>query len=111
MDVLQELLENARSHRTCEYCGQDMICLGPDKDRPPAGIWVHSVTLDKVCMSLEKEALVSELAAIDAQATADATRQDIVCPFCEEEDFDLIGLKSHLLKGHCDDFEKTERLP
>jgi hypothetical protein len=38
----------------------------------------------------------------------DQQRVDIVCPFCEEEDFDLIGLKAHLLNGYCEDFNATE---
>lgn len=25
----------------------------------------------------------------------------ITCPFCSEDDFDLIGLKIHLINGHC----------
>jgi len=29
---------------------------------------------------------------------------NIQCPFCKETDFDLIGLKNHLLSGHCEDF-------
>lgn len=32
------------------------------------------------------------------------------CPFCAERDFDLIGLKNHLLNGHCEPFEATERI-
>jgi len=32
----------------------------------------------------------------------------VKCPFCLEDDFDLIGLKNHLLKGHCDVFNETE---
>jgi len=32
----------------------------------------------------------------------------IACPFCREDDFDLIGLKFHLLQGHCPEFENTE---
>ena len=32
----------------------------------------------------------------------------IRCPFCKEDDFDLIGLKSHLEKGHCSVYEETE---
>ena len=32
-------------------------------------------------------------------------RQDVVCPFCGEGDFDLIGLKIHLKMGHCDAYE------
>jgi hypothetical protein len=34
----------------------------------------------------------------------------IVCPFCGEDDFDLIGLKfHHLLAGHCDVWSELER--
>jgi hypothetical protein len=33
--------------------------------------------------------------------------QDVVCQFCGEGDFDLIGLKSHYLSGYCPDFEAT----
>ncbi len=29
------------------------------------------------------------------------------CPFCNEDDFDLIGLKIHFLRGHCEVFEQT----
>ena len=28
----------------------------------------------------------------------------IICPFCGEDDFDLIGLKIHLNVGWCDPF-------
>jgi len=28
----------------------------------------------------------------------------IDCPFCKETDFDTVGLKHHLLSGHCEDF-------
>jgi hypothetical protein len=31
--------------------------------------------------------------------------EDITCPFCGETGFDLLGLKLHLLRGHCDVFE------
>ena len=27
---------------------------------------------------------------------------DVICPFCGEGDFDLVGLKMHLLRGWCD---------
>lgn len=33
----------------------------------------------------------------------------VVCPYCGEKDFDLVGLKNHLL-AHCDKFRKTETL-
>jgi len=33
----------------------------------------------------------------------------VVCPFCGEEDFDLIGLKSHLLND-CENFINTKFL-
>ncbi len=28
------------------------------------------------------------------------------CPFCNEDDFDLLGLKSHLLNGDCEPFNR-----
>ena len=31
---------------------------------------------------------------------------DGVCPFCAEGEFDLVGLKGHLLRGWCDKFNK-----
>jgi hypothetical protein len=31
----------------------------------------------------------------------------LVCPFCGENDFDLIGLKAHLLNGDCEAFAHT----
>lgn len=30
------------------------------------------------------------------------------CPFCHETDFDLIGLKGHLLSGYCIIFDNTK---
>jgi hypothetical protein len=35
--------------------------------------------------------------------------ETILCPFCKEPDFDLIGLKSHLLKD-CEQFDNTENI-
>lgn len=32
----------------------------------------------------------------------------ITCPFCQDPDFDLPGLKAHLLRGHCEAFSSTE---
>jgi hypothetical protein len=31
----------------------------------------------------------------------------LTCPFCSETDFDKIGLKFHLQRGHCDVFNDT----
>lgn len=28
----------------------------------------------------------------------------IKCPFCGEDDFDLVGLKIHLMNGHCEEY-------
>lgn len=38
------------------------------------------------------------------------TKSLILCPFCGETDFDLIGLKKHLLAGWCEVFNATEDL-
>ena len=35
--------------------------------------------------------------------------KSVVCPFCGEDDFDLIGLKAHLMRGWCEVFEVTIR--
>lgn len=32
----------------------------------------------------------------------------LTCPFCGTNDFDAIGLKGHLLRGWCDEFEAVE---
>jgi hypothetical protein len=37
----------------------------------------------------------------------DRPDQDTICPFCGEGDFDLWGLKLHLLSGWCAKFEET----
>lgn len=34
----------------------------------------------------------------------------IKCPWCREDGFDLIGLKSHVLKSECEVFEATEMI-
>lgn len=31
----------------------------------------------------------------------------MICPFCQESDFDLVGLKHHLTAGECDQFNET----
>jgi len=33
--------------------------------------------------------------------------QDVDCPFCKDIGFDLVGLKNHLNRGHCDKFNDT----
>lgn len=34
----------------------------------------------------------------------------MICPFCEEDDFDDMGLKNHLVSGHCATFNDIPRL-
>lgn len=29
----------------------------------------------------------------------------IICPFCKEGDFDLVGLKMHIERGWCEEYE------
>lgn len=35
----------------------------------------------------------------------------IKCPFCDEDDFDLYGLKLHLTKGYCDYYNDLTDAP
>lgn len=32
---------------------------------------------------------------------------DVICPFCNEGDFDLIGLKYHYEMGYCESYNNT----
>ena len=34
----------------------------------------------------------------------------IKCPFCGEDDFDLIGLKTHLTSNFCEDFKNVKTI-
>jgi hypothetical protein len=31
-------------------------------------------------------------------------KSDYICPFCNQDNFDLIGLKDHFTSGYCDVF-------
>lgn len=33
---------------------------------------------------------------------------DVTCPFCKDDGFDLAGLKNHLEHGDCEIFNKTD---
>jgi hypothetical protein len=71
------------------------------------------------------EALASSIRALknaapDAGATSGrevpaaapvAAPEDVNCPFCGNGGFDLIGLKAHLDRADCTEYEETERLP
>lgn len=30
------------------------------------------------------------------------------CPFCEEKDFDVVGLKSHISRGDCEKYNEID---
>ena len=35
----------------------------------------------------------------------------MTCPFCNEDDFDTVGLKTHLASGDCEPFDRVQPLP
>lgn len=37
-----------------------------------------------------------------------SVNDNLVCPFCDDGDFDDVGLKYHLLLGHCDKFNAIQ---
>jgi hypothetical protein len=45
------------------------------------------------------------------KAVHEAAFVDIKCPFCGEEGFDKEGLKAHLSRGQCEEYEKVSELP
>ena len=49
------------------------------------------------------------LVNVENQPLKEHTMEDVTiqCPFCGEKDFDLVGLKVHLLR-FCEKFENTE---
>ena len=49
----------------------------------------------------------SQLPALNNLTIEESKKVYYVCPFCSEDDFDLIGLKYHLLT-YCEQFEKTK---
>jgi hypothetical protein len=53
---LQAVLDRLRSHRECECCGETVVCLGPDPNNRPYGLWVHEATQDKLCQYDDAEA-------------------------------------------------------
>lgn len=40
----------------------------------------------------------------------DVYHNEVTCPFCSEEGFDIVGLKNHLLNEGCEEFNNTELL-
>ena len=48
----------------------------------------------------------SRMAAIEGRPELEPEDDLIECPFCGEDDFDLIGLKNHLQR-YCYKFDKT----
>ncbi len=47
----------------------------------------------------------------DGNMPSTPDRQDIICPFCGEGEFDLPGLKFHYERGHCDVYAQTIDIP
>lgn len=45
--------------------------------------------------------------AIRAGHDGSVDKSNMTCPFCATPDFDDVGLKAHLTRGHCDAFEKV----
>ena len=44
-------------------------------------------------------------------AKAEKKSKYVSCPFCHEDDFDLEGLKNHLLNGWCNEFNEIRPCP
>jgi hypothetical protein len=46
---------------------------------------------------------------LSADGLERSTARGVVCPFCGEDDFDLVGLKIHLERGWCEPFNVLQR--
>jgi hypothetical protein len=40
-------------------------------------------------------------------SSSEAPSEELTCPFCNETEFDALGLKVHFIKGHCEPYEAT----
>lgn len=55
----------------------------------------------------EREAVQRAIAILREQLEP---LRDVACPFCGRDGFDLIGLKSHLKRGGCEEYDGTPPL-
>lgn len=96
---------------TCDQCGGDCLFCPCTRAAQAARSEASAEYPNKAGAAAETSHGVgfkasSDLAHPPAVAGEDA-RQDIACPFCREDDFDVVGLKLHLTAGHCDVFNAT----
>jgi len=49
----------------------------------------------------------SDAASLNQEMIVKEENNYVICPFCKEDDFDLIGLKHHYEQGHCDVYNET----
>lgn len=67
---------------------------------------LEAAKADKATLQSVIDSMQTDLTKL--RTNLEAAKNEERCPFCNEKDFDLIGLKHHLLSGHCDNFENTK---
>lgn len=55
------------------------------------------------------ERIVAALNRVRGRIIEDPDKTTTLCPFCDEGDFDLVGLKMHFENGWCEVYERTVR--
>ncbi len=121
---LKEIPTNFTDGKTQDYYLRRAIAVFKDLEelgyRKPGEVLTPEERLMKVLVDggivLEdaaptySELLLAVEDVIKNQAQLDQYVKLIACPFCKEDGFDLVGLKSHMAR-YCEVYQKTEDLP
>lgn len=85
----------------CSGCGFK-TCKCPQQEEQEALCKKCGCKTDNLFESVSEEGMVCAKCWQDIR-----TVHGVVCPFCKEEDFDLVGLKHHYGAGWCSTFNET----
>ena len=75
--------------------------------REGGGVTEKSSAEQNVAPQEQRSAEAHSGIAPPAVAAPSQERPDVTCPFCNDNDFDTVGLKIHLMRGHCEAFLHT----
>ena len=59
------------------------------------------------CIEFIEDAFKATSTSTGSTTNSTAIDELIMCPYCKKDDFDLIGLKSHLMHGDCEKWNET----
>ena len=60
--------------------------------------------IDDIAGIIENYSTIESKTRREQKLTDLRTGQDNICPFCHELEFDLIGMRLHFERGHCEEY-------